>query len=127
MTDVVLDASALLALLFDEPGAIQVAARLPRCLISAVNYAEVLTKSLDRGQNLRDAVTAIGKLRLSHWPLDAELAATAASLRVATREFGLSLADRCCLALALNQRLPVLTADRAWRQLNMGIDIEIIR
>jgi ribonuclease VapC len=127
VTNVVLDASAVLALVFAEAGADAVAARLPNCLISAANYAEVLTRSVDRGQVLGDTISQVGRLKLTIWPFDAGQAATAASLRSATRRLGLSLADRCCLALALSQGLPILTADKAWKKLDLGIAIELIR
>jgi ribonuclease VapC len=127
MTDIVLDASAVLALVFAETGADAVAARFPHCLLSAVNYSEVLTKSVDRGRNLADTIAQVGRLQISIWPLDAELAAIAASLRVATRDHDVSLADRCCLALGLSQNLPVLTGDRKWRNFDVGVAIELFR
>ena|SRR5947209_7326143 len=71
MTSVVLDASAVLALVFAEPGADSVARRLPHCLISAVNHAEVLTLAIDRGRALDDTTAQLTRLRLSVWPFDA--------------------------------------------------------
>jgi PIN domain nuclease of toxin-antitoxin system len=105
-----------------------VGARLAGGLLSAANYAEVLTKSIDRGRTLADSVAQVGRLRLTVWPLDAEQAATAASLRAATRAQGLSLADRCCLALGLSKNLPVLTADREWQRLAVeNLEVVLIR
>jgi len=127
MTSVVLDASALLALLLNEAGAETVKARLPGAFISGVNYAEVLTRSIDLGKRQEETIHQIGRLRLDHWPFDAEQAVIAASLREATRPRGLSLADRACLALALSRQLPVLTADREWQDLDVGVKIELIR
>ena len=60
-------------------------------------------------------------------PFDESLAVEAGFLRPATRQYGLSLGDRACLALALRERIPVVTADRAWSQLDLGIDIQVIR
>jgi ribonuclease VapC len=127
MSSVVLDASAVLALVFTEPGANSVAARFPFCMISAVNYAEVLAKSVDRGRNLADIVAQVSRLQLSVWPFDAEQATTAASLRIATRNHDVSLADRCCLALAHTRNVPVLTGDRKWRDFDLGVVVELFR
>ncbi len=127
MTSVVLDASAVLALVFAEPGADAVATRLSNCLLSAVNYVEVLSKSVDRGRSLSDTIIQVNRLQLSIWPFDAEQAATAASLRTATRDHNVSLADRCCLALALTQNVPVLTGDRKWRNFDAGVVVELFR
>jgi PIN domain nuclease of toxin-antitoxin system len=127
MTSIVLDASAVLALIFVETGSDAVAARFPHCMISAVNYTEILTKSVDRGRTLADTIAQVRRLQLSVWPLDAEQAATAASLRIATRDHDVSLADRCCLALALTQNVPVLTGDRKWRNFDVGVVVELFR
>lgn len=127
MTSVVLDASAVLALLFDEPGAEFVAGHIPNSLISAANYAEILAKAVDRKQSLAATIAQVGRLQLSHWPFDAEQAATSAALRESTRAKGLSLADRACLSLALTRSLPVLTGDRRWKELDIGITVELIR
>ncbi len=124
MRSCVLDASALVAFLLDEPGAESVAPYLRAGLISSVNYTETLTRFLDLGKPLADAVIAIGRLEVAVVPHDADLAAVATSLRPATRTLGLSLADRCCLALAVSRRLPVLTGDRQWQK--AGIDLEIL-
>ena len=126
VAEVVLDA-ALLALLLGEPGAAVVAARLGHARLSAVNYSEALTKSLDRGKPLADAVAEIARFRLPVVPFDQEQAAVAASLRVPTRMLGLSFTDRACLALGLLRGWPVLTADRAWAKLDLGVTVELIR
>jgi PIN domain nuclease of toxin-antitoxin system len=125
----VFDASAVLALLFDEPGA-ELAARWLEeddVLISSVNQAEVLAKLLDKGLSEAD-ISAIGQqLPLQVVPFSAEQARTAASLRPATRALGLSLGDRCCLALARAQPgAQVVTAERPWAGL-AGFDIALIR
>jgi PIN domain nuclease of toxin-antitoxin system len=124
---VVLDASALLAFLLDESGADAVAALLPHATLSAVNYCETLTKSIDRGKSLAESVGLLTRLRLSVVPFDAELAAVTASLRPMTKPLGLSLGDRACLALGLARNLPVVTADRAWAQLNIGVPVQCVR
>jgi len=123
--DRVLDASALLAFLHEEPGAERV--ELEGSAISAVNWSEVLSKCLARGvptEGLREDLEALG-LSIEPFTLqDAELAAT---LWPQVRSLGLSLGDRACLALGLRLGLPVITADRAWKGLRLGIEIRVIR
>lgn len=127
MGEVVLDASALLALLLAEKGAGVVVNRLPGAILSAVNYSETLTKAVDRGKPFDAAVADVTRLRLSIVPFDAEQAAVTTSLRPATRHFGLSFADRACLAIGLTRGCPVLTADRVWAELDIGVTVELIR
>lgn len=124
----VLDASAVLALLGNETGAARVAECLSQhCSLSAVNLAEVITKLIDRGVPSGIAAQLAQDLELDIVSLDDAAAITAADLRSATRSLGLSLGDRACLALALSLKAKVLTADRAWQQLAVGAQIELIR
>lgn len=127
MSSVVIDASALFAFLFSEPGGDIVADKLPKAFLSAANYSEVLTRAIDRGRTLDDTIGQIARLRMSVIPFDSEQAATAASLRTRTREYGLGLGDRACLALALTHNLPVLTSDQIWKKLDIGVTVELIR
>lgn len=123
----VLDASALLAALHDEPGSDMVIPLLPRCAMSAVNWSEVVQKSLARGVNvagMRDDITSLGMTIAQFSTEDGELAA---QLWLETRARGLSLGDRACLALALRLKLPALTADRAWAELKLPAKIRVIR
>lgn len=125
---VVLDASAIMALHLHERGATAVRRALARGAVSsAVNVAEVLTKSAAADGNpekdLRDLL-GVG-LRAVEFTL--EDATVCAALRRETRERGLSLGDRACLALGRRLQLPVLTADRAWAELDVGVDIRLIR
>ena len=128
----VLDASALLALLRHEPGGRRVADVVGTgALISMVNWAEVLTRLVQAGgdamaESTRALPFADAGL-VSLVPYDDEQARETARLRVKTQSLGLSLADRASLALARLRHLPVLTADRAWRPLRLGITIEVIR
>jgi len=121
----VLDASALLAWLHDEPGGDQVEALLEVAVMSAVNWSEVLQKSVARGvavEGLREDLEALG-LQIEPFTIrDAEIAA---GLWEQTRPLGLSLADRACLALGLRLGWPVVTADRAWQAL--GSQVRLIR
>jgi len=127
----VLDASALLALLFDETGAEYVLALLEdRPLISTVNFAEVLTKLSDQGvapEEARRHLQGSGILdALVMVPFDDNQAQTVAELRRTTRPFGLSLGDRVCLALALVRNAVAVTADRSWLQIPV-VPVEVIR
>lgn len=123
----VLDASALLAVLLDEPGTDFVSARMEASLISAVNLAEVAAKAADYGMPLEGLHRTLTSLSLTTAPFDDELAYLSGSLRAVTRQYGLSLGDRCCLALGLKTNLPVLTTESAWKKLNVGIEVELIR
>lgn len=123
----VLDASAVLAVYFDEAGADKVRATLPGALFSAVNYTEVIGKCLDRGEALPVVLRKLAAMGVEVVAHDARLAQRAGTLRPLTRRFGLSLADRACLALAERERAPVLTADRNWSSLNLELDIRLIR
>jgi len=125
--DVVLDASALLALLQGEPGADVIEALLDRSAISAVNWSEVVQRLLRRGLALADVGPDLGALDLAVVPFDAEQAETAADLEAVTRAAGLSLADRACLALARIMDAPAFTADRLWEDVEVGVDIRVVR
>ena len=127
MTAAVLDASAVLAVYFDEPGAEPVRATLPGALLSAVNYTEVIGKCLDRGQTIGPVLRNLATMGLSLIAHDAGLARRAGELRPLTKAHDLSLADRACLALAERERLPVMTADRSWQSLKLDIDVRLIR
>lgn len=127
LTVAVLDASAVLAAYFDEPGADQVLATLPGALLSTVNYTEVIGKCLDRGDELGVALRKLAAIGFTVVPHDVRLAQRAGALRPLTKRLGMSLGDRACLALAERERLPALTADRFWGSLGLGIDIRLIR
>jgi ribonuclease VapC len=130
---VVLDASALLAYLRDEQGASSVADAIAQgAAISTVNLAEVLSRAADRGSDpgrLVDQMTDRGLLggAISIEPFTFEDAVEAARLRPQTRERGLSLGDRACLSLTRRLDVPALTADTAWLQLGLGLDLRQIR
>jgi ribonuclease VapC len=127
VNSVVLDASALLALLKEEPGSEVVAESIPGAAISAVNLAEVVGKLVDAGMpesSARDATLGLG---LEIHPFDAEAAFVTGGLRGKTREAGLSLGDRACLALAIQRSLPAITTDRSWKSLKVGVTVRIVR
>lgn len=124
---IVLDASALLVMLLKEPGHEKVAQKVPHSLISAVNFSEVLARMVREGLSPGEASPRITELGLTVIAFDEAQAAIAASIREHARASGLGLADCCCLALALNERLPVLTADRIWTTLGFFVPIELVR
>lgn len=125
--NVVLDSSAVLAVINGEAGAERVEDALPGGAISAANFSEVLSKLVDKGHDDGEAVAALDALPLTVLPLDAAQARRAGLLRRQTRRLGLSLGDRVCLALAVELRLPVVTADRAWAQLDLGVEVAVVR
>jgi len=127
VSEIVLDASALMAVLREEPGAAAVEAVLDEASISAINLSEVQAKLVERGTPAESAWSSLIDLDLNVVDFDAAQARIAADLRVPTRARGLSLADRACLALAQLRGLPAMTADRAWSGLEVGIEVRTIR
>lgn len=123
----VLDASSLLAFLHDEPGADRVWAALSGAMVSAVNWSEVVQKSVQRQADITGMRQEFAQAGVVFSPFTAEQAEIAALLWEKTRYLGLSLADRACLALAMERQLPILTADRAWSGLDLDLDIQLIR
>ncbi len=123
----VLDASALLAFLHDEPGADRVRRVFENAIVSAVNWAEVVQKSLLRGANVSGMREEFSDVGVVFEPFTSEQAETAAKLWETTHRYGLSLADRACLALAMEHNASVLTADRAWGDLDLGVRIHLLR
>lgn len=127
MNEVVLDSSALLALLNSEPGGEVVEAAIPGAILGTVNLSETVAKLAEKGLP-EDAIRlAIGELELRLIPFDEEVAFRAGLLRVATRQAGLSFGDRECIALGQTLGLPVLTADRRWGDLEVEAEIRVIR
>ena len=126
MSEAVLDSSALLALLWNEPGADYVAAALPGALLSSVNLAEVVTKLCERGLSASEGRELVESLGVVVVDFDADQAEATAALRDSTRSLGLSLGDRACLALARRRNCPALTADAAWLKAQ-GFEVRFIR
>lgn len=127
MSKVVIDASAVLAVLQKEPGAEKVLARLSEAVISAVNFAEVVSKLSHTGDDLSQVLPDLHNLIRDIRPFDVAQAESAGMLARPTRSHGLSLGDRACLTLGRSLNLPVLTADQEWLKLDLGISIEVIR
>ena len=139
MTIAVLDASALLASVFGEPITIDMEALIPNAVMSAANWSEFVQKCLQKGintQGMREELEASG-LRIA--PVSATQAEIAAELWQTYRAYGLSLADRLCIALALEmqsakpdgrrkaQTVTLYTADRIWITLNLAVKALCIR
>jgi ribonuclease VapC len=129
----ILDASALLAYLRDEPGAdVVVDAIATGAVISTVNLGEVLSRVADRdadparvARQMTDRGLLDGALAVE--PFTTVDAIEIARLRPLTRDLGLSLGDRACLALATRLDAPVLTADSAWSKLDLPLELRQIR
>ncbi|KGB53349.1 putative toxin of toxin-antitoxin system [Sphingopyxis sp. LC81] len=128
MTSAVLDASAVLALVRDEPGGDKVIEHVGRAAISAVNLHEVVKELLISGLEEPMIRELLGELRLDVRPHDLEAAYAAAALHKQTKEFGRGLGDRSCLALALSLGVPAFTTDSEWRKVKVkGLKIEHLR
>ena len=123
----VMDASAVMAMLLMEAGGDKVAASLSYGVLSAVNLAEAVAKLTRKGLPLSQAIQMVRLLQLQVIAFDEAQAITSAALFAPTGVHGLSLGDRACLALAQRMNLPVLTADRAWAKLDIGVEIKLIR
>ncbi len=129
MSEFVLDASAVLAVLFGEPGAELVYNAMNNSHISVVNLSEVYATLLDGGMTFDDAEELVDPLPFRIRTYRDGHAKQTAQLRPLTRHLGLSLGDRACLTCALSALLPVLTADRRMAEASglLGLDIRLIR
>jgi len=127
MADVVFDSSAILALLHREPGADIVLQHAGNAIVSAVNLGELGARLVEHGMPEDDVRAVVGAVGVDIVPFDEDQAYASAFLRRATHARGLSLGDRACLALAKSRGLPALTADRIWAELEIGIEIRLIR
>ena len=128
MASIVFDASAILALLRDEPGADVVAQHIGDGLISAVNFQEVVKGLLRREVPIDAALAMLDALHLDVRPHGRDDAVAAANLYPATKAFGSGLGDRTCMALAIAEGLPVLTADQEWARIEVpGLKLMLAR
>ena len=127
METFILDASALIALLYQEKGMEQVQKHLASAEISSVNLSEVAAYMVKKGCQSSEILALLRDLALTIISFDESQAHVAARLIEKTASKGLSFGDRACLALALQRKCPVLTADRVWGALEIGVKICLIR
>lgn len=127
MNELVWDASALLLLINQEAGWSELVELLPTGAISSVNLSEVAAKLVERGGSIDQLRPFFGRLSFVVHPFTAEQAYLAGALRLPTRAHGLSFGDRACLALGIERKVPVLTADRAWVGIEVGVEIRLLR
>lgn len=126
--EVILDASAILAVINGEKGADKLPPELlAQAAVSTVNLAEVQSKLVARGWDVNEAWEDCTSIVDEIIPFSNEQAKNAGSLISATKSFGLSLGDRACLALAIEKNAAIYTADRSWKNLKLPIAIHIIR
>lgn len=125
----IVDTSALLALLLKEPGAEVVLdhMRQSSCIITLVNYCEVLTKLFELTFPIDEFDAVFSALPLTLVEVNREMARFAAALRPSTKHIGLSLGDRFCIACAFYYKGTALTADKCWKSIEVGVPIEFIR
>ena len=126
---IVLDASALLAALLDEPGRDRVDAVISGAMMTTVNLAEVVGHFARLGAARPEIDALLAGLPITYMEPDAALAIEVGLMRPTTDQAGLSLGDRMCLALAKRAGATALTADRAWNKIaaRLGVDVELIR
>ena len=126
MSAVVLDASAVLAMLKHETGGVQVSEVIDGARISAVNHAEVVSYFVHAGVSAEAVEAMLLPLPMTVVDADRQLAALAGGLRAVTADAGLSLGDRFCLAQALRDGLPAWTADRSWKSVAVKVGVEVV-
>ena len=127
MTAIVFDSSVLIAILKQERGYEQGEALLSQALVLTINLAEVATYLARQGAPLETIQAILDQFPCQIVDFTNELVALSGFLYHQTRPFGLSLGDRSCLALAVARNLPVLTADTAWTNLSLSIEIQTLR
>jgi PIN domain nuclease of toxin-antitoxin system len=127
MSEVVVDASAILALLNQETGSEEVSRFIGKAAISTVNLSEVIAKLADAGIPQEDIRQIISNLNLEVIDFNEKQALKAGILRPITKSIGLSFGDRACLALGIILNQPVLTTDRLWGSINVGVEVRLLR
>ncbi|MFK5986272.1 MAG: type II toxin-antitoxin system VapC family toxin [Pseudomonadota bacterium] len=124
---VVIDASALLAWLHNEPGSDVVEEQLDQSIISAINWSEVVQKALSKDIEVDGMKEDIEALGVKIEAVNVSTAELASYIWLENKKLGLSIADRICLALAQEKKLTVLTADKEWTKVITDIKVQLIR
>ncbi|MBW4583751.1 type II toxin-antitoxin system VapC family toxin [Aetokthonos hydrillicola Thurmond2011] len=127
MTRHVIDASALLAFLAEEQGSEAVEEALTSALVSTVNMSEVIAKLLERGMSEEEVQQVLQYLNCEVADFTIERAWGTARIYPFTHHQGLSLGDRACLSLAIEHNLPVITTDRVWGEMDLGVVVNVLR
>lgn len=127
MSSFVLDSSALLACLNQEPGSETIINVIGEAILCSVNLAEAMTVLIRQGASKEKAIEILQLWDFQVVDFDRTLAEETGALIEHTRSRGLSLGDRACLALALTKSLPAVTADRSWQGVSIGVQIQFIR
>lgn len=128
MPSVVFDASAILALLRSEVGADIVSSYIGDGVISAVNLQEVVKELVRQGISVDASLEMLDALHLDVRAHDREGAISAAALYPEAHKHGCGLGDRTCLALAIAEKLPALTADKVWERVEVaGLQVKLVR
>jgi PIN domain nuclease of toxin-antitoxin system len=127
VSEVVLDASAVLAMLNQETGSEEVSRFIGNAAISAVNLSEVVAKLAEAGIDEGAINQILSNLDIEIIPFDEKQALKSGLLRLTTKSIGLSFGDRACLALGISLNQPVLTTDRLWSNLSIGVEVRVVR
>ena len=127
MSEIVVDSSAVLAAITDEPGGDEVERDIRGARISAVNLSEIIGWLAERGFAPENIVRIVTSFDLTVEVFDRSRALAAGLLAAQTKRRGISFGDRACLALTAELGLPVVTGDRNWRNLDIGVDVRLFR
>jgi PIN domain nuclease of toxin-antitoxin system len=127
VSEVVLDASALLAVLRKEPGKEVVEPVVIGAAVSAVNYSEVIKKAVEAGGNASETHGLLRLMDLAVVAFDEPQAVAAGELFRQTRSMGLSFADRACLGLGISRKWPVITAEKRFAETGLPVEVRLIR
>ena len=130
MPKIVLDASVVLAVILNEPGARTVTKALKSTdvIMSTVNVSEVAARLHLAAWTKTDIESVVSSLRIRQFPFDSKAAMVTGEFRLKTQPFSLGLGDRACLATGYLEGCPVLTCDREWKSLKIaGLQVQCIR
>jgi ribonuclease VapC len=124
---IAVDSSAILAVLFQEPGAARALEKMSGGMMSAVNYAETGAKLIARGWGREEWEEVVDSFGLTLVPFDRRMAVLSGAMAPDFAPRGVSFADRACIVLGMIEKLPVLTGDRKWASLGLELEVELIR